>query len=171
MTISANGGYGIEIVGSAHDNVVFHTYIGTNAEGTANLGNALGGIALGPGTSSTTSAAGVALAEQDPRQRRPGRDHPIVRGNVVLGNAISGNAGDGVAGSSGPGRTTIGGNHTGGGSQLAAGQGNRIIINQGYGLYALGGCNGSIVQGNTISANGQGNVNLTNSRGITYIPT
>ena len=54
MTISANRGYGIEIVGSAHNNVVFHTYIGTNAQGTADLGNTLGGIYLGPGTSSNT---------------------------------------------------------------------------------------------------------------------
>ena len=44
------------------------------------------------------------------------------------------------------------------------------MTNQGYGLYARGGCNGSVVQGNTIAANGQGNVNLTNSRGITYVP-
>ena len=44
MTISANRGYGIAIVGSAHDNVVFHTYIGTNDQGTADLGNELGGI-------------------------------------------------------------------------------------------------------------------------------
>ena len=79
VTISANRGYGIEIVGSAHNNVVFHTYIGTNAEGTANLGNKLGGIYLGSGTSSNTiGGAARALAEQDPLQRRPWGDHPIV---------------------------------------------------------------------------------------------
>ena len=42
VTVSANRGYGIEIAGSAHNNAVFHTYIGTNAEGTADLGNKLG---------------------------------------------------------------------------------------------------------------------------------
>ena len=67
VTISANRGYGIEIVGSAHDNVVFHTYIGTNAQGTADLGNTLGGIYLGPGTSSNTIGGAVyRLAESNP---------------------------------------------------------------------------------------------------------
>ena len=50
------------------------------------------------------------------------------------------------------------------------GAGNPIVLNQGYGLYARGVCKGSVVQANTIVANAQGNVNLTNSKGITYIP-
>jgi putative cofactor-binding repeat protein len=37
-------------------------------------------------------------------------------------------------------------------------------------LYAYGLCAGSVVQGNVIEANAQGNVNLTESRGIEYIP-
>jgi len=65
----------------------------------------------------------------------------------------------------------IGGNSSGAGSLAIAGPGNRIVINQGYGLYARGNCNGSLVQGNTIAANTQGNVDLSNSRGITYIPS
>ena len=53
-TISANRRYGIEVVGQAHDNVIYHTRVGTSALGTQGLGNALGGIYLGSGTSSTT---------------------------------------------------------------------------------------------------------------------
>jgi hypothetical protein len=66
----------------------------------------------------------------------------------------------------------IGGNSTGSGpaSQAASGQGNRIVTNSGYGVYAVGACNGSVVQGNTIVANSQGNVDITHARGITYIP-
>jgi hypothetical protein len=53
VTISANRRYGIEVVDQAHDNAIFHTKIGTSALGTQDLGNTLGGIYLGSGTSST----------------------------------------------------------------------------------------------------------------------
>jgi hypothetical protein len=39
-----------------------------------------------------------------------------------------------------------------------------------YGLYAVGVCSGSVVEANGIVANAQGNVNLSKSTGITYIP-
>jgi hypothetical protein len=53
VTVSANRRYGIEISGHASDNAIFHASIGTNAMGNGALGNALGGIFLGSGTSST----------------------------------------------------------------------------------------------------------------------
>ncbi len=209
VTISANGGYGIEIVGSAHDNLVFHTDIGTNAEGGGMLGNGLGGIDLGPGTSSTTiggasadfqnliansggsgitirsSSANAVLQNQiqnnsqagvmviEGRNNRIGSASAgnaitgngeyglfvtgVVKGTQVLGNAIRQSAGDGVMLYSAQ-------NLTVGGSISAAGNG--IVANQGYGLEALGACSGSVVQGNVIVANAQGNVNLTKSRGL-----
>ena len=75
VTISSNDRYGIEVAGSAHHNDVFHTYLGTNAIATASLGNTLGSILLGPGTSSTTIGGGTCLgsSKQDPRQRRQRR--------------------------------------------------------------------------------------------------
>ena len=54
VTFSANRGYGIEISGHAHDNTVYNTYIGTSAFGKSDLGNVMGGIYLGAGTSDTT---------------------------------------------------------------------------------------------------------------------
>ncbi len=59
-------------------------------------------------------------------------------------------------------RLTVGGN--------SAQAGNQILTNHGYGIYALGMCSGTLVQKNVIVANDQGDVNLTNSRGITYKP-
>ena len=56
VTISKNGRYGVEVIGHAHNNVIFHTFIGTTGEGTGELGNALGGVYLGPGTWLTRSA-------------------------------------------------------------------------------------------------------------------
>ena len=97
VTISANRGYGIEVVGSARDNVVFHTYIGTNFNGTAALGNRLGGISLGAGTSSTT-IGGTAAALQNKILNSVGNGLSIrsSRGNAVSGNEIAGNQGYGL---------------------------------------------------------------------------
>jgi parallel beta-helix repeat protein len=192
VTVSANDKYGIAVAGSAHDNAIFHTYIGTNALATGALGNTLGGISIGSGTSDTT-VGGSSLPLQDKIEFNigPGVTIQSSQDNVVLGNeiqsgaqygvyvtgvgtgtqvennSISGNASDGVRLVKAR-KVTIGGNASGAGSQVIAGPGNRIVTNQGYGLYARGNCNGSVVQGNTILANAQGNVNLTNSRGITY---
>ncbi len=213
VTISANRGYGIEIVGSAHNNVVYHTYIGTNAQGTADLGNTLGGIYLGPGTSSNTigggstelqnqilysggtgvtirSSSGNAVLENEIRNNSgagvvviAGRNNLI--GSATAGNTIVGNGGDGLDISGVVTGTRVQGNeintNAGNGVMLDqaqgvtiggsfSGAGNGIVGNQGYGLYAYGLCAGSVVQENVIVANAKGNVNLTKSRGIKYIP-
>ena len=191
-----------------HNNAVYHTYIGTNAGASANLGNELGGIDLGPGTSSNTiGGTSPLLQDKILYSGGPGVTIRSSRGDTVLGNEIqysasptiaaiatrrtpisSATAGAGqdgvyitgvvtgtqvqsneISSNTGTGvmlvkarRLTIGGN------SLAAGNG--IVGNLGYGLAAYGGCSGSIVRKNTIAANAQGNVNLTRSRGITYIP-
>ena len=162
VTISANKRYGIAVVGSARDNVIFHTYIGTNAQGTANLGNALGGIFIGSCMASTTIGGTSPFAQN--KILNSGGPGVIIRassGNTLLGNEISGNAGDGVTVVKAR-RLTIGGS--------ASGAGNQIVTNQGYGLEAAGGCTGSVVQSNVIAANLRGDVNLSKSSGITYIP-
>ncbi len=213
VTISANRGYGIEIVGSAHNNIVYHTYIGTNAQGTADLGNALGGIYLGPGTSSNTIGGGsTELQNRILYSGGPGVTIRSSSRNAVLGNEIRNTAGAGVVVIAG--RHNVIGSATAGNTIMANGQdgldisgivtgtrvqnneinsnagngvmldqaqgvtiggslpatGNGIVGNQGYGLLAYGLCAGSLVQNNVIVANAKGNVNLTNSRGITYIP-
>ena len=173
---------------------MFHTYIGTNAQGTADLGNGLGGISSARARRPLPSAARpAAFQDKVLYSRGPGVTIQSSKDNVVLGNqiqggggygvyvtgvvtgtqvqnnAISGNASDGVALVKAK-KVTIGGNSSTSGSQIVPTQGNRIMTNRGYGLFARGGCNGSVVQGNTIVANAQGNVNLSQSRGITYIP-
>jgi parallel beta-helix repeat protein len=212
-TIASNGRYGIEVSGTAHKNLIVHSYIGTGYFGNENLGNTLGGIYLGAGTSATTiggkglpfrnkivnSQAGNGITirssnnnvvmENDIRGNQCGiwlsasRDNIIgtpeignaitdngqygvyvtgkVVGTRVQGNVISTNAAVGVM-LAGAKSLMLGGNITG--------AGNPIVLNQGYGLYAYGLCKGSVVQANTIAANAKGNVNLSNSRGIIYIP-
>jgi hypothetical protein len=62
-----NQGDGILISGHAHDNVIAHTYVGTNDNDTVPLGNVLGGVFVGPGTSNNTS------------HRKPGDRQPRLR--------------------------------------------------------------------------------------------
>ena len=123
----------IEVSGSAHDNSIYHSYLGTNFDGTASLGNTLGGIFLGSGTSGTT-IGGTSASYQ---------------------NRILYSVGDGVTIQSSR-RNRLSGNEISGG--------------QAYGLLADGICTGTVVRDNTITSNAAGNVNLTKSRGVTYIP-
>ncbi len=162
VTISDNDGYGIAVVGSAHDNLIVHTYIGTNYLGVGDLGNQLGGIYLGPGSSSTT-IGGSSAPFQD-IIHDSGGSGVMMRsssGNKLSGNEIMSNGGDGV--------TIIGSrNATVGG--IASGAGNQIVSNAGFGVLAAGVCTGTVVQSNMIAVNSEGNVNISKSRGVSYTP-
>ncbi len=213
VTVDASRGYGIQIVGSARNNVVFHTVIGANAGGTVPLPNLLGGIYVGKGTSATT-IGGAAAAFQNQILYNFGSGLTIqssarntVSGNQILhnlkagiavvggrnnqigtaggGNTVTGNGQDGVFVSGDVAGTVVQRNvinqNAGSGVTIGAarklivggsatGAGNLITMNLSYGVYAYGVCTGTVVQGNLILVNAQGNVNLTNSHGITYIP-
>ncbi len=133
VTISANGRYGVELAGAAHDNMILHSFVGTTGEGTGDLGNGLGGVYLGPGSRSTT-----------------------VGGNASqLQNKIMNSLGDGVELRS---------------SSHNVLNGNQVISNEGYGVYATGACTGSVVRQNVTVANTLGNVDLSKLRGILYLP-
>ncbi len=163
VTISDNDGYGIAVAGSAHDNLIVHTYIGTNYLGVGDLGNQLGGVYLGPGSSSTM--IGGAFAPSQNIIHDSGGSGVIMRsssGDKVFGNEIMSNAGNGV---------TIIGSHNATVGASASGSGNEIVTNGGFGLEAAGVCTGTVVQSNMIAANSEGNVNLTKSRGVTYMPS
>ncbi len=96
MTVSANGGYGIRIAGNAHNNTVFHTYIGTNFNATTALGNRLGGISLGAGTS--TTSIGGAGPLQDQIEFNGGNGVTIASSvhDAILGDVIAANLGYGI---------------------------------------------------------------------------
>ena len=213
VTVSANGRHGIEVAGSARDNFIFNTYIGTSALGTANLGNAMDGIYLGPGTSKTT--IGGTSSDFENRIVNNGRNGLNIQsssGNVVLRNEIRNNLGSGIVlengranliGSEADGNTISGNGQSGvsvsqsvNGSRITGnvidansgdgvtldsarrltlggpspGAGNDIIRNLGFGLFAQGISTGTLVQNNRISRNAKGDVDLSQSTGITYIP-
>jgi hypothetical protein len=159
VTASANLGYGIAMIGKAHDNLIVNTYVGTNHNDTVALGNAEGGIFLGPGTSSNTiggksSLLQVKIVDND----GSGLTIDSSNRNTVLGDDIQDNTGNGVTLEQAQ-NDTIGGS--------SAGAGNQIIDNQGYGLKASGKSSGTVVQGNLIEGNTEGNVNVSQPRGIT----
>lgn len=86
---SGNAGYGIAIVGQAHDNQVFNSFVGTDTKGQSAMGNQLGGILVG-GTATNNTIGDVPSAP--------------TRSNAVL---VSGNSGDGIVLESGTSFTQI----------------------------------------------------------------
>jgi trimeric autotransporter adhesin len=162
VTSSENRGYGIAIVGSAHKNAIFNTNLGTNLGGTGDYGNDLGGIYVSaPKASTTIGGADAPFANVINDSGGAGVIIRRSRGNKVVDTEITGNAGNGVTVISSP-RLTVGGSDSG--------DGNQIVGNSGYGLLATGVCTGTVVQANLMAANTQGKVNLTNARGVIYIP-
>jgi hypothetical protein len=157
VTISANRGYGIEFAGSAHNNVVYHTYIGTNYNATVALGNGLGGIDLGRGTSSNIiGGASAPLQDQILYNNGPGVTIQSSSGNAVLGDEIRINNGAGVL--------VIGGQNNQVGSANA---GNTIEGNGQDGVNIFNVVTGTRVQANLINGNGNNGVNLEEAQGLT----
>jgi hypothetical protein len=100
--ISNNGGIGIVLgsSGTTHDVVVQGNYIGTDASGTAAMGNGDRGIHVG-GPNQTIGGIGPGEANIIANTRKNGATGdgvylPFSQGNVVRGNSIYGNEGLGI---------------------------------------------------------------------------
>lgn len=154
-TISANRGHGVAIVGTAHNNLVIHSDIGTAVLGKAALGNFGDGVYLGPGTSQN-AIGGTAPGYAD---------------------VISGNLGNGVE-LSGTGQNVVSGNLIGTDSRITApvpngsngiyidgssgnliGTGNVVAYNAGAGVFVNSGAGNAILQ-DSIVANQGGSIVL-----------
>ena len=97
VTVSSNFGYGIEVVGSARDNRIINTFVGSNFDGTQPLPNSRGGILLGPGTQRTT-VGGTDPADLVKILFNGGNGLTIdtSRGNTITGNQIAKSLGFGL---------------------------------------------------------------------------
>jgi CSLREA domain-containing protein len=161
--------YGIHISGGT-GNVVQGNRIGTNASGTAALGNGVGIRILGPGTiiGGTEPGAGNLLSGNGSRENYALSilsTFATVQGNLfgtnATGDALIGNTGDALFVSSRNGVTTIGGTTPAARNIIAGSTGRGIYIDSAFND------NPAFVQGNYIGTNADGTGALPNlSHGI-----
>jgi CSLREA domain-containing protein len=165
--ISGNGSHGVHISGSsATGNQVQGNLIGTDKNGTADLGNLAAGVDIDAAPANTiggtTEEAGNVISGNDWHGvyiAGSGATGNQVQGNLIgtdkNGTADLGNSFDGVVISGVP-SNTIGG--------TAAGAGNVISGNNGRGVYITAtGATGNVVQGNCIGTDKNGTADLGNS--------
>jgi CSLREA domain-containing protein len=160
--ISGNGVSGVFIQGGSSDNQVLGNYIGTDASGTADLGNSLNGVSI---NGANNTVGGAAAGAGNLISGNDDKGVSIVgTGNTVQGNLIGtdasgagdlGNAQDGVfIGSSG---NTVGG--------TSVGARNVISGNDNHGVFLFGGgASGNLIQGNLVGTDVTGSVALGNAQ-------
>jgi hypothetical protein len=94
---SGNLGYGVAVVGQAHDNAIYNSSIGLGFA-TPTIPNQTGGVYLGPGTSNTTLGGTGILACQINTNIGPGLVIDSSTGNSVVNNQIEDNTTYGLFG-------------------------------------------------------------------------
>jgi uncharacterized protein (DUF2345 family) len=145
-----NGGAGITMSGSRGDLVLGN-------EIRANVGS---GIVIAGARSGTIGVAGSgnAIVSNGLNGIQVSGD---VKGTVIAANTILGSGSNGLLLNAAT-DLLVGGALTG--------TGNTIVTSGGYGLLAVGPCSRTRVIRNLIAGNTQGDVNLSASTGITYVP-
>jgi titin len=163
--ISSNGNWGVWISDTGTTGVVVEgNAIGTNAKGTAALGNAYSGVYINGGAENNTiggtaTGAGNVLSDNtDHGVDIAGSSHNVVQGNLIgtngAGTAALGNLKSGVFLEQGADDNLIGGTATGAGNLLS---GNDL-----RGIHITGGSSGNLVEGNSIGTNTADNAALGN---------
>lgn len=162
--ISANEGFGVEILGSAHNITVSFSDIGTDLTGTeSSLGNALGGVFLGAGTTGTT------IGSPDPNLPTLISDNGGAgimidgsSGNKVIGTLIgTSDLGLGALGNTGAGIVIENGRNNAIGAATTAGIPANIIANNGGDGVTVDGGSGNAIRGSSIYDNELGGIDLT----------
>ncbi len=156
--ISGNGSNGVRVaVGDASMNVIAGNRMGTNAAGTAALGNGTSGVALNAGTD---NVIGSAIAGDT-----------LISGNVGDGVTITGTASGSVVKGCYVGTNAAGtgslpneaqGIDMGGTSGATIGPGNVVSGNAFSGVFLVSGASGNTVVGNLIGTNPAGSAALGN---------
>jgi titin len=178
--ISGNGWHGVLIDDSGTDgNTVSGNYIGTDAQGSSDLGNSKDGVRIEDGAQNNV------IGGDTPGERNiiSGNSYSGVKilGSGTDGNTVSGNyIGTDVTGLSGLGNDTLGVAITGGAQLNVVGgdtEGERNIIS-GNGYYLTGysgvriadtGTDGNTVSGNYIGTDATGSSDLANALHGVYI--
>ncbi|MFM8985957.1 MAG: right-handed parallel beta-helix repeat-containing protein, partial [Planctomycetia bacterium] len=156
-SIEANAGWGVYASGNLSGTQVQDNWIDGNGKFGVYLEGATG-LLLG-GTAPNTGNR-IVNATAWGRYSTGVYATGNLSGTRVEGNTIRANGGNGVTLANAQ-RITIGG--------PAAGAGNLIDSNGGFGVSASGTCTGSLVQGNLITGNALGTVNVRNAKGIRVV--
>jgi hypothetical protein len=156
-SLSGNGSWGLRATGNLTGTQVQNNTIEGNAKYgvflQAAAGLQLGGTALNSGNRIVNATAWRAYATG---VYATGAS----TGTRIQGNTIRSNSGNGVMLVNAT-RITVGG--------AATGAGNLIASNGGFGITAGGTCTGSLIQGNVITGNALGKVNVRNAKGIRVV--
>jgi hypothetical protein len=156
-SLSGNGSWGLRATGNLTGTQVQNNTIEGNAKYgvflQAAAGLQLGGTALNSGNRIVNATAWRAYATG---VYATGAS----TGTRIQGNTIRSNSGNGVMLVNAT-RITVGG--------AATGAGNLIASNGGFGITAGGTCTGSLIQGNVITGNALGTVNVRNAKGIRVV--
>lgn len=164
--ISGNTQSGVFIGGSG--NTIQGNFIGTNASGTAALGNILGGITLVDAANNQIggAAAGAGNLISGNNSQGIGLAHAsgiVIEGNFIgtnaAGTAAIANNGAGISMGPGPGGSDSSSNRIGG---LVTGARNVISGNTGSGIFINGTGSNNLIQGNFIGTNAAGISDLGN---------
>ena len=180
--ISGNTVDGVQIFsGGATGNVVSGNYIGLDATGTVDLGNASQGVAIFAGATYNTIGGTTAGARNvisgnngvGVRISESGTNFNTISGNYIgtnaAGNAAIGNTLQGVQIDTGSGNV-IGGTVAGAGNVISGNLDNGILItNGGVNNYVQGNIIGLDESGTTVIANGQEGVEVTVGASGTWI--
>ena len=140
--ISHNGNNGVAIVGSARNNIVSHSYIGTDSTGTVAWGNANAGVYIGAGTYGNTigsedPALATVISGNDGNgiELRGTYDNTVIRSFIGLqadGTTPMGNGANGILIADGSYDNTIGGASTVIGNAIANNTSNGVSVTSGY---------------------------------------
>ena len=166
--LSGNMGYGISIYGNgATGHLVQGNKIGTNKDGTAAVGNTLGGVFISNGAINNTIGGTMSAARNiiSGNGGGIGLEGFFTTGNLIQGNYIGvdnsgasalANTGTGIIAYDGAFNNTIGGTDQGAGNVISA--------NQGEGIYLAGtGVEDNVIQGNKIGTDKDGSDPLSNT--------
>ena len=170
--ISGNQDDGVQISGNlATDNQVSGNFVGTDENGTADLGNGNGGAEISSGADDNT-IGGTAVGARNVISGNSGDGVQIIGGLLATGNEVQGNfigtdvTGNAALGNSGEGveisnaeGNTIGGTVSAARNVISGNSGDGVVI---FGTDATG----NEVQGNFIGTNAAGTADLGNDDGV-----
>ena len=172
LVINQFGGHGIHISGAgASGNLVEGNFIGTDANGTTDLGNVDDGVFIESGPTNTVGGTTAASRNLVSGNGLKGIDisNSTASGNVVQGNYIGTDVNGTAAIANDEHGISIDGapNNTIGGT--AAGAGNVVSGNAGDGIEIIfGNATGNVIRGNYIGTDASGAVALGNNRGVHF---